>query len=60
MAKYPIVGGTHDGEIWKLDSVANWICLESNQKTLPGYPENRDEFYELRDGKLRYIKPRST
>ncbi len=57
--KYLLSGGTHDGEWYMLGSVSNWICLESNQPTLPGESLPPDEFYELEGEILRFVKNRA-
>ncbi len=57
--KLKLSGGTHDGEYHELGKVSDWICLESNQPTLPGEPLPPDEFYFLRGNILKFIKQRA-
>jgi hypothetical protein len=57
--KFKLSGGTHAGEFHELGKVSNWICLESNQPTLPGEPLPPDEFYFRRGDRLQFIKQRA-
>lgn len=56
--KVRLKGGTHDGEIHECGKGFHWICLESNQPTLPGEPMPLDEFYERRGEEFRFLKQR--
>lgn len=57
--KVTLKGGSHDGEIHKIQKDWTWICLQSKQDTLWPLPLPPDEFYERKGKGFRFIKQRA-